>query len=124
MRHPLQHLLVLLLAACLHVSAWAADDEGLQFDDTPIGDDEGLVQHPEWFKESFLDLPSDLEDAIDNGKRGLVVYFGQKRCPYCRQLMQVNFSSKNNSLKQMAGLSISCFIGKHHMRMNECLPIF
>jgi thioredoxin-related protein len=80
------------LLAVLPIAAGAASDEdALQFDDMPLGEDDGLVRHPAWFKQSFLDLPSDLQEAIDSGKRGLVVYFGQKRCPYCRQLMQVNF---------------------------------
>jgi thioredoxin-related protein len=69
--------------------SWAASDEdAFEFDDTPLTD---LVQHPAWFKHSFLDLPADLEEAIGGGKQGLIVYFGQKRCPYCRQLMEVNF---------------------------------
>lgn len=69
----------------------ATEQDALQFEDTPLSEAQGLVQHPAWFKQSFLDLPSDLKEAVASGKRGLVVYFGQKRCPYCRQLMEVNF---------------------------------
>ncbi len=64
------------------------EDDPIQFDDVPLKE---LVQHPDWFKESFLDLQDDLQEAIDNGKQGIIVYFGQRRCPYCRQLMEINF---------------------------------
>ena len=49
------------------------------------------LEHPNWFKESFLDLGADLKEAVDAGKRGLMVYFGQQRCAYCQKLMRVNF---------------------------------
>lgn len=49
---------------------------------------------PGWFKESFLDFPSDLREAAAQNKR-LLVYFGQDGCPYCRELMQVNFAQKD-----------------------------
>ena len=51
------------------------------------------VEVPEWFKPSFLDFPEDVSEAAKNGKR-LMVYFGQDGCPYCRELMRVNFSQK------------------------------
>lgn len=58
------------------------------FDDAPL---EAPLEHPDWFKQSFLDLPADLAAALDAGKKGIAVYFGQKRCPYCQRLMKVNF---------------------------------
>jgi thioredoxin-related protein len=64
------------------------EDDPLVFDDVPL---KNMIQHPDWFKESFLDLQEDLAEAINNGKKGIIVYFGQKRCPYCRQLMEINF---------------------------------
>lgn len=63
-------------------------EDPLSFDDLPLED---LIDHPPWFKESFLDLQDDLTEALDNKKKGIVAYFGQKRCAYCRMLMQVNF---------------------------------
>lgn len=50
--------------------------------------------HPTWFKESFLDLEEDINDASDKNKR-LVVYFWQPGCPYCSQLWEDNFSQKD-----------------------------
>jgi len=49
--------------------------------------------HPEWFKESFLDLEEDIADATSEEKR-LVVYFWQPGCPYCSQLWEDNFGQK------------------------------
>ena len=73
--------------------AWSAepaqvDADALDFDDFPRED---ILQYPDWFKQGFLDLRADLAEAKSAGKRGIMVYFGQRRCPYCRQLIQVNF---------------------------------
>ena len=68
-------------------TAWDAD-ELFEFDDAPL---EQPLEHPGWFKESFLDLPDDIAEADTAGKRGIIVYFGQKRCAYCKRLMAVNF---------------------------------
>ena len=52
------------------------------------------IDIPRWFEETFLNFPEDVRDAARAGKR-LMVYFGQDGCPYCRQLMQTNFSQKS-----------------------------
>ena len=49
--------------------------------------------HPAWFKESFLDLEEDINDASASNKR-LVVYFWQPGCPYCNQLWEENFANQ------------------------------
>ena len=64
------------------------DQDAFSFDDFPL---EEPLQYPEWFKESFLELPDDLHEALAAGKKGIIVYFGQRRCAYCRMLMDVNF---------------------------------
>jgi thioredoxin-related protein len=65
------------------------DDAALfEFDDFPL---EEPLDHPDWFKRSFLDLPADLREALDKGKKGIIVYFGQQRCAYCKMLFEVNF---------------------------------
>lgn len=68
-----------------------AEEDPFVFDDFPLND---LLKYPEWFKKSFLDLPEDLNEAVENGKKGIIVYFGQKRCPYCKMLMDVNFKQR------------------------------
>ena len=45
---------------------------------------------PEWFVESFLDIREDAAEAARERKR-LMVYFMQDGCPYCKQLVTVNF---------------------------------
>ena len=45
---------------------------------------------PEWFVESLLDLREDAAEAAAAGKR-LMLYFMQDGCPYCRQLVTVNW---------------------------------
>lgn len=86
-------LLAAVLTACLALfrafPAVAAEDyDFYSFDDRPL---EEPFEYPEWFKKSFLDLPEDLKEALDAGKQGIMVYFGQQRCAYCRKLMKVNF---------------------------------
>jgi thioredoxin-related protein len=61
------------------------------FDDAPLPE---AVTYPAWFKLSFLDLADDLDEAMAGGKRGLLVYFGQKYCAYCKKLLEVNFGEK------------------------------
>ncbi len=48
--------------------------------------------HPDWFKASFFNLPEDLDDTLSSGKQGLIVYFGQKHCPYCQAMVRDNLS--------------------------------
>jgi thioredoxin-related protein len=85
-RFSVSCLLALLLAWQQPVSA--GEEDAFSFDDTPL---EQPLHYPAWFKESFLDLEDDLQEAVEGGKKGIVVYFGQKRCAYCRMLMKVNF---------------------------------
>ncbi|MGB0713308.1 MAG: thioredoxin family protein [Gammaproteobacteria bacterium] len=59
----------------------------VSFEDKPVP----TIKHPEWFKTSFLDLRDDLDDAREDGKKGIIVYFGQDHCTYCKALMDVNF---------------------------------
>lgn len=55
----------------------------------PTTDDKPLEQPlilPAWFKSSFLDIREDITEATAN-KRGLIIYFGQSLCPYCKALL-------------------------------------
>ena len=45
---------------------------------------------PAWFSDSLLELRDDVAEAAKQGKR-VMLYFGQDGCPYCKQLMEVNF---------------------------------
>ncbi len=85
-------LAVLLLATALSAGAASPDADPLSFSDLPRDD---LLSYPEWFNDPFLNLRADLEAAREAGK-GLILYFGQKRCAYCHQLMDVNFGSETD----------------------------
>ncbi len=58
----------------------------------------GYQEHPAWFKVSFLDLFEDIENAADNNKR-LLIYYYQDGCPYCKKLLEDNFSQREISDK-------------------------
>lgn len=79
-------LLLLLFESPAHAVGEAFSIENI--DDTPRERD---IQHPDWFKTSFLDLKEDLDEAISANKSALIVYFGQKNCAYCEALMHINF---------------------------------
>jgi len=88
--------LATVFSVCLFSTATcvtADDDEDIySFDDFPR---EKLLEYPQWFKDSFLYLDDDLAEAVEAGKRGLMVYFGQRRCAYCHKLMDVNFGQSD-----------------------------
>jgi thioredoxin-related protein len=66
-------------------------DSFIEFDDTPLKQD---IILPGWFKLSFLELYEDLKDAKKNHKRGLILYFGQKDCPYCKAHLEKNWGDR------------------------------
>lgn len=59
----------------------------------PLNPSPHAIDIPPWFRETFLDFREDVREAAKEGRR-LMVYFGQDGCPYCRELMRVNFSDK------------------------------
>jgi thioredoxin-related protein len=61
-----------------------------KFNDTPLNYD---LELPDWFKLSFLELNDDVDDARKEGKKGIIVYFGQKRCPYCQAQLKYNWGN-------------------------------
>jgi len=52
----------------------------------------GYQEKPEWFKESFLNLRDDVDEAKTANKR-VILYFYQDGCPYCTKLLQDNFGN-------------------------------
>jgi len=53
----------------------------------------GYHEKPSWFKESFLDIREDIEEATAENKR-VLLYFYQDGCPYCEKLLRDNFSDR------------------------------
>jgi thioredoxin-related protein len=85
---------VLLLLSLTFGTAQAARStaDPLAFDDTPLRE---ALELPDWFKLSFLDLQDSLDEALASGKRGLIVYFGRKDCPYCQAQLEINWGEKD-----------------------------
>ncbi len=79
---------LLLTLTASSVGAISEEEDVFAFDDFPL---EEVLQYPDWFKQSFLDLPDDLNNAVSRDKQGIIVYFGQKRCAYCKMLLETNF---------------------------------
>ncbi len=46
--------------------------------------------HPNWFKESFLEISEDLDEASEYGKH-VILYFEFNGCPYCNKMIEDNF---------------------------------
>lgn len=86
-RSLIRHSIALLgLLLCLPLVTTAAESTEEVQRATPF-------DIPAWFKTSFLDLKEDAAHAATANKR-LLLYIGQEGCPYCRELMQNNFSQK------------------------------
>ncbi len=72
----------------LPFNASKAGQDPLVFDDNPL---EEKLSLPDWFTLSFLDLQESLDEAIKDGKKGIIIYFGRKDCAYCKSLLEVNW---------------------------------
>ncbi len=49
-----------------------------------------MSEHPSWFKESFLEISEDLEEASEFDKH-VILYFEFNGCPYCYRTIEDNF---------------------------------
>jgi thioredoxin-related protein len=72
----------------------------------PVANDElqpgmvnpGYHEPPDWFKNSFLDIREDIQDAAAQDRR-VLLYFYQDGCPYCKKLLDTNFSQRDIAAK-------------------------
>jgi len=83
-------VLTLTILSPLQADQTEIDNQSIEFDDTLL---EEALTYPDWFNLSSGDLRDDLKTAIDSGKNGLMVYFGQKRCAYCEQFLKTNLGT-------------------------------
>lgn len=81
-------LVLFLIILSFPVSTLASDMAQYRI----TGKGQGNVVYPSWFKESFLDLGDDLEEAQEAGKRGIIVMFSRKNCSHCQALIETTFS--------------------------------
>lgn len=82
-------LFLLLLAAgsiSYPASSLAADWETAYYFDDEANHER--TPHPAWFKKSFYDLNEDIQEAKQQGKQGLMLFFGTEQCSYCKMFIQ------------------------------------
>ncbi len=65
----------------------------------------GFFDQPTWFKSSFLDLSEDVDEANEANKQ-VVLYFHQDGCPYCKKLLDDNFSDPEIIKKMTTGFDL------------------
>lgn len=91
MLNDMKLFLVIILTSCFTFTAMASQEyeqaELTDFDDALLKEE---LVYPDWFKMSLGDLNDDLQESLAEGKSGLIVYFGQKRCAYCEQFLETN----------------------------------
>lgn len=94
LKRSVNFLLPLALTLAFNMHSYAADQdvEDVVFDDKPL---EYALELPDWFKLSFLELETDIEEAKEQKKKGLIIYFGQKYCAYCKAHLERNWEQKD-----------------------------
>jgi thioredoxin-related protein len=73
------------------VTPEATHTSGVEFAEDVFVD----VKFPDWFKTSFLDLRDDLDEALAEGKRGIMLFISASRCSYCKAFMDTSLSDLN-----------------------------
>ena len=84
--------ILFVISLCILPGLVFAEIDKVDFDDAPLSDN---LNYPEWFKHSSGDLGDDLHDALDAGKNGLIIYFGQARCSYCDQFIKKSLGNSD-----------------------------
>jgi len=62
-----------------------------------------MHEPPEWFKDSFLDISEDIDEAKEEGKH-IMLFLDLQGCPYCTKMLKESFHAQNETSK---------FIQKH-----------
>lgn len=79
-----------ILIACLALATSAVASA-----DQPRGKLIGGVMHPppHWFKESFLEIADDVDEATEAGKH-VMLFFELNGCPYCDRMLTESFEAE------------------------------
>ena len=108
----------LLLAMSVSVS-WASDTV------TPGSLTGGIVHNvPTWFKESFLEIADDVDEASAEG-RHVLLFFQLNACPYCDRMLTEAFESEPLSSQiqeQFDAIAINVK-GDRDIAFNEALSV-
>lgn len=78
----------LAIIAMLCIYFYGGQIAAKDFDDSVIGH----IGYPAWFKTNFYDLQSDLSDAADNDKIGLMLFFTTQGCSYCAEFIRTSLA--------------------------------
>ena len=86
------HKALLLLSACLLILPLSNHSAA---NEQPRGTITGGAVHqaPEWFKESFLEIAEDVDEATEAGKH-VVLFFQLNGCPYCDAMLTESFEAE------------------------------
>lgn len=57
-----------------------------------------MHESPSWFKDSFLELEEDIEEAKENNKH-IMLFMDLDGCPYCTRMLKENFFADNKTSK-------------------------
>ena len=49
-----------------------------------------MISYPDWFKDSFLEIAEDVEEATIEGKH-VLLFMDMNGCPYCYKMVEENF---------------------------------
>jgi len=55
-----------------------------------------VLSHPAWFKESFLDIAEDVDEAAGADKH-VILFLEMNGCPYCYKMIEENFKGSDYS---------------------------
>jgi thioredoxin-related protein len=64
------------------------------------------VRFPDWFKTSFLDLGEDLDEALQAGKQGILLFISASRCSYCKAFMNTSLAAPDIRRRLQAGFDV------------------
>lgn len=81
-------LLTLILLSVLYTGAHGLEPGKI------VGGQQSTL--PAWFKDSFLDIAEDVEEAKDEEKH-LMLYMHLSGCPYCYKMVEEGFKNTNNT---------------------------
>jgi thioredoxin-related protein len=81
-------LLTLILLSILHTGAHGVEPGKI------VGGQTSTL--PDWFKDSFLDIAEDIEEAKDEDKY-LMLYMHLSGCPYCYKMIEEGFKDSTNT---------------------------
>jgi len=83
----LQKILLLIAITAISSPVFTADSD-------TRGKIIGGVSHPlpAWFKESFLEIADDIDDASEAGKH-VLLFFDLNGCPYCDRMLEESFKA-------------------------------